>query len=71
MHGAIPPLPQYAFMAWCLVKHWDNFTRMCFGDSAPDYCDFCSVHVYTVESILDCPYSIECPNDYCSRFITW
>jgi len=26
MHGAIPPLPQYAFMAWCLVKHRDNFT---------------------------------------------
>jgi hypothetical protein len=20
MRGAIPPLPQYAFMAWCLVK---------------------------------------------------
>jgi hypothetical protein len=20
MHGAIPPLPQYSFMAWCLVK---------------------------------------------------
>jgi hypothetical protein len=20
MNGAIPPLPQYAFMAWCLVK---------------------------------------------------
>jgi hypothetical protein len=20
------PLPQYAFMAWCLVKHRDNFT---------------------------------------------
>jgi len=20
MHGAIPPLPQYAFMAWCSVK---------------------------------------------------
>jgi hypothetical protein len=20
MDGAIPPLPQYAFMAWCLVK---------------------------------------------------
>jgi hypothetical protein len=18
--------PQYVFMAWCLVKHWDNFT---------------------------------------------
>jgi hypothetical protein len=26
MHGAIPPLPQYAFTAWCLVKHWGNFT---------------------------------------------
>jgi hypothetical protein len=25
MHGAILPLPQYAFMAWCLVKHRDNF----------------------------------------------
>jgi len=26
MRGAIPPLPQYAFMAWCLVKRRDNFT---------------------------------------------
>jgi hypothetical protein len=26
MRGAVPPLPQYAFMAWCLVKHRDNFT---------------------------------------------
>jgi hypothetical protein len=26
MRGAIPPLPQEAFMAWCLVKHRDNFT---------------------------------------------
>jgi hypothetical protein len=26
MRGAIPLLPQYAFMAWCLVKHRDNFT---------------------------------------------
>jgi hypothetical protein len=27
MSGAIPPLPQYAFLAWCLVKkHRDNFT---------------------------------------------
>jgi len=23
--GAIPPLPQYVFMAWYLVKHRDNF----------------------------------------------
>jgi hypothetical protein len=26
MSGAIPPLSHYAFMAWCLVKHKDNFT---------------------------------------------
>jgi hypothetical protein len=26
MSGAIPPLSQYAFMVWCLVKHRDNFT---------------------------------------------
>jgi hypothetical protein len=26
MRGAIPPLPQYAFMVWGLVKHRDNFT---------------------------------------------
>jgi hypothetical protein len=26
MRGAIPPLPQYAFIALCLVKHRDNFT---------------------------------------------
>jgi hypothetical protein len=24
--GAIPPLPQYAFIAWYLVKHKDNFS---------------------------------------------
>jgi hypothetical protein len=27
MSGAIPPHPQYAFMAWCLVKHRDNFNE--------------------------------------------
>jgi hypothetical protein len=26
MSGVIHPLPQYAFMAWCLVKHRDSFT---------------------------------------------
>jgi hypothetical protein len=25
MRGATPPLPQYFFMAWCLVKETDNF----------------------------------------------
>jgi hypothetical protein len=26
MRGAIPPLPQHVIIAWCLVKHKDNFT---------------------------------------------
>jgi hypothetical protein len=26
MRGVIPPLPQYVFIAWCLVKHKENFT---------------------------------------------
>jgi hypothetical protein len=26
MRRSIPPLPQYVFMAWCLVKHRDDFT---------------------------------------------
>jgi hypothetical protein len=31
MRGAIPPLPQYAFMAWCSVKkHRDNFLPLPF-----------------------------------------
>jgi len=25
MRGAIPPLHQYVFVAWCLLKHRDNF----------------------------------------------
>jgi hypothetical protein len=29
MRGAIPSLPQYIFIAWCLVKHRDNFTFTC------------------------------------------
>jgi len=24
--GAIPPSPQYILLAWCIVKHRDNFT---------------------------------------------
>jgi len=26
MCGAVPPILCYIFMAWCLVKHRDNFT---------------------------------------------
>jgi len=34
MSGAIHPLPQYAFMAWCLVKKCrDNFTFLPFTGS--------------------------------------
>jgi hypothetical protein len=26
MPGDVPLLPQYVFMAWCLIKHWIRFT---------------------------------------------
>jgi len=38
MRGAIPPLPQYGFMAWCLVKHRD-FTFTFRGNNIITYVD--------------------------------
>jgi len=31
MHRTTPPLPQYVFMAWCLVKHRSSYviTMLC------------------------------------------
>jgi hypothetical protein len=37
MRGAIPSLPQYAFMVWCLVKHRDNFT-FTFTSKTSEFC---------------------------------
>jgi hypothetical protein len=40
MRGAIHPVPEYAFMASCLVKHRDNFTfniGMNLGDIGWEY----------------------------------
>jgi hypothetical protein len=31
MSGAIPTLPQYIFMVWCLVKHRQKFTFTSFN----------------------------------------
>jgi hypothetical protein len=38
-YGSIPPLPQYVFMAWCSVKHRDNFAFIAYGRQ---------VHCYSV-----------------------
>jgi hypothetical protein len=49
MPGAVPPLPQYVFMAWCLnkqeirhyaggLKHRDNFTFGLLGCDAVWWC---------------------------------
>jgi hypothetical protein len=35
MSGTIPPPPQYAFMAWCLFKHGDNFILLTILPSMP------------------------------------
>jgi len=34
MHAVIPPLPHYVFVAWCLVKHRDNFNLLYFPFSS-------------------------------------
>jgi len=28
MHGAIPPLTQYVFLTWCLIKQWIHLHRV-------------------------------------------
>jgi hypothetical protein len=38
MRGALPPLPQYAFVVWCVVSHRDHFTSECCVHSGSDYC---------------------------------
>jgi hypothetical protein len=45
MSGAIPPLPQYVFMAWCSVKHRDKFT---FTLPYPSMKESCEINVKTV-----------------------
>jgi hypothetical protein len=42
MRGAIQPLPQYVFMACCLVKHRDNFT-FTFAVNTDVYCPFTEI----------------------------
>jgi hypothetical protein len=37
MRGAIPPLPQYAFMAWCLVKAQGQLYLYLLGEFMLDY----------------------------------
>jgi hypothetical protein len=44
MSGAIPPLPQYAFVAWCLVKIRDNFN---FGFTFT-FCFHCGIFVFSI-----------------------
>jgi hypothetical protein len=52
MSGAIPPLPQYAFMAWCSVKAQGQLLPF-----TEDLADF--VNAFSLLSVLKC-YQIEC-----------
>jgi hypothetical protein len=57
MSGAIPPLPQDVFMAWCSVKkkkHWDNFTI--WNKSA--YFNYFSLHL-SLEHLVRCDAMFE------------
>jgi hypothetical protein len=58
MRGAIPPLPQYAFMAWCLVKHRDNFTFTLMAVAVlKDYSEIC-----IFLSLIDCDKALGVSN---------
>jgi hypothetical protein len=65
MRGAIPPLPKYVFMAWCLVKHRDNFLPYNCNDRVV-YCHCCKLYickfdfVVTVLSTVSLPYISVC-----------
>jgi hypothetical protein len=43
MCGAIPPLPQYAFMAWCSVKAQGQFYLLIFSEYQMDISEECAV----------------------------
>jgi hypothetical protein len=52
IRGAIPPLPQYVFLPWRLVKHRDIFTlpstfNILFDVTASnsDICEACPLHI--------------------------
>jgi hypothetical protein len=77
MCGAIPPLPQYAFMAWCLVKSRDIWRHWSGAFSANGYSEVLSDwilrHVTTLrmrtEVVLE---TLVCsPFNHSTRLRTW
>jgi hypothetical protein len=53
MRGAIPPLPQYVFMVWCLVKHRVNFTFYLFTQGMRNqYASYFIAECQIVHSVL-------------------
>jgi hypothetical protein len=69
MRGAIPPLTQYAFMAWCSVKkkHMDNFIFTLFLSSQIRQSYVCtSLKIFFPSSIR--PYSSSPPCRFLGTF---
>jgi len=64
MRGATPPLPQYVFVAWCLVTHRDNYT---IPINVKVYI-YNMVHVYTHTSLL---WSAICFTLCVIQFLVW
>jgi len=53
MSGAMPPLPQYVFMVWCLVKRRDNFTfTLNYERDSPKVNVLCALMVKSYRSFL-------------------
>jgi hypothetical protein len=54
MHGAIPSLPQYNFMAQYLIKQWMHYNGVVLGLSTrPNLCLPLNVLCYTQQQIKD------------------
>jgi hypothetical protein len=46
MSGAIPPLPQYAFMVWCSVKGQGQVYLYLYNTEVMNVCCFLSTYAY-------------------------
>jgi hypothetical protein len=53
--------PQYVFIAWCLVKHRDNFTFTCVNTF-----DSVSHHIFLLEKVAHDKVVVEHQRHYCT-----
>jgi len=79
MRGAIPPLPQYAFMAWCLVKaqgqlSWQIWDFHGSEDGIHDFLSCCTIQcggwtpAWSSETLVSNHHTLWCNNPEYHKF---